>query len=171
MFLTFNFIAAGILLSGCATGKGGMAPAAVGPAPARPTAVNSTDGTLVVYSAYAVNADFNRRDPYRSEYSDYEIYTTAGKLLQRVHNDSGTVLQDPVPVELPVGKYCVVARANGYGHVTIPVVIGAGQNTVLHLEGRDSWPDPAAFNQTNAVRLPDGQVIGWRAARGHPSRL
>ena len=86
-----------------------------------------------------------------------------GKFLQAVHNDSGTMLQEAVPVELPPGKYRVVASANGYGHVTIPVVIKAGQTTMLHLEGGGSWPNESAFNQTNAVRLPDGQIIGWRA--------
>jgi len=34
----------------------------------------------------------------------------------------------------------------------------------LHLEGGSSWPNESAFNQTNAVRLPDGQIIGWKAA-------
>jgi len=168
---TFEIIAAGILLSGCATGKGRMTADAVGPVPTRRAAANSTDGTLVVYSACEVNADFNPRDPCRPEYSDYKIYAADGKLLRRIHNDSGTMLQDPAPVKLPPGQYCVVARANGYGDVTIPVVIGPGQNTVLHLEGGGSWPDPAAFNRTNAIRLPDGQVIGWRAAREQPSGL
>jgi len=169
--LTFTIIAAGILLSGCATGQGGMTAGAVGPAPTGRAAANSTNGTLVVYSAFEVNADFNARDPYRPEYSDYKICSADGKFLRRIHNDSGTILQDPASVKLPVGQYCVVARANGYGDVTIPVVIGAGRNTVLHLAGGGSWPGPAAFNQTNAVRLPDGQFIGWRAAGEHPSGL
>ena len=61
-------------------------------------------------------------------------------------------------------RYRVVAQANGYGRVTIPVVIEAHQTTVLHLEGGGSWPSEAEFNQTNAVRLPDGQIIGWKSA-------
>jgi serine protease inhibitor len=36
-----------------------------GPVQAQTAVVNSTDGTLVVYSAYEVNADFNSRDPNR----------------------------------------------------------------------------------------------------------
>jgi hypothetical protein len=163
-FLTFNIVAAGLLLAGCATGKSGMILDTVGPASAQPVPVGSTDGTLMVYSAYDVNADFNSRDPYRQEYSDYRILATDGKLLQRVHNDSGTILQDPMPVELPAGKYRVIARANGYGYVTIPVMIEAAQDTILHLEGGGSWPDGTAFNQSNAVRLPDGRIIGWKVA-------
>ena len=57
------------------------------------------------------------------------------------------------------------------GYVTIPVIIAARENTLLHLEGGGSWPDESAFNQTNAVRLPDGQVVGWRTAAEHSSKL
>jgi hypothetical protein len=49
-------------------------------------------------------------------------------------------------------------------YVSIPVMIVAQQNTILHLEGGGFWPNESAFNQTNAVRLPDGQIIGWKAA-------
>jgi hypothetical protein len=48
--------------------------------------------------------------------------------------------------------------------VTVPIIIVAQQNTILHLEGGGSWPDESAFNQTNAVRLPDGIIVGWKAA-------
>ena len=60
------------------------------------------------------------------------------------------------------GEYHVIARANGYGYVTVPVIIEARRSTVLHLEGDGSWPDESMFNQTNAVRLPDGQIVGRR---------
>jgi hypothetical protein len=155
---------AGIFLLGCATGKSGLALDTVGPIPAQAAPVPAISGTLVVYSAYDVNTDFNSRDPYRPEYSDYKIYTAAGKLLRRVHNDSGTLLQDPMPVKLPIGEYRLVARANGYGFVTVPVIIAAHQTTVLHLEGGGMWPDKSTFNQTDAVRLPDGRIVGWQAS-------
>jgi hypothetical protein len=163
-YFTLTAILAAALLSGCATGKSGLALDTVGPPLPQPTAAISTNGTLVVYSAYEVNADFNVRDPNRPEYSDYKILTADGKLLQKVHNNSGTILQDAVPVALPPGKYNVVARANGYGYVTVPIMIVPQQNTILHLEGGSSWPDESAFNQTNAVRLPDGLIVGWKAA-------
>jgi hypothetical protein len=163
-YFTLTAILAVALLSGCATGKNGLALDTVGPPPFPPAAASSTltTGTLVVYSAFRRNADFNALDPNRPEYSDYKIFTSDGNLLQKVHNNSGTVLQDAVAVELPPGKYNVVARANGYGYVTIPVLIVARQKTILHLEGGGSWPDESAFNQTNAVRLPDGQIVGWK---------
>lgn len=158
-------LASGVFLGGCATGQSsGLVLDAVGPVQSPPVAANSNHGTLLVYSAYSPNADFDRRDQYRPECTDYKIYTADGKLLQRVHNVTDDMLQMPVPVSLPAGKYRVVARANGYGYVTIPVIIGLKQNTILHLEGGASWPDESAFNQTNSVRLPDGQIIGWKVA-------
>jgi hypothetical protein len=168
IYFALTMILGGVFLSGCATGKNGLALDTVGPSPFQltgdTTSSTLTNGTLVVYSAFRRNADFNALDPYRPEYSDYKILTTDGKLLQKVHNNSGTILQDPVSVELSPGKYDVIARANGYGFVTVPVMIAAQQNTVLHLEGDGFWPNVSVFNQTNAVRLPDGQIIGWRVA-------
>jgi hypothetical protein len=162
-FFTFILTAAGALLSGCATGSG-LAFYTVGPSLPQPPATNSTAGVLMVYSAFEATADFNGRNPDLPEYSDYKILTADGKPLESVHNNSGTILQDPVSVELPPGKYQVIARVNGYGNVTVPVMIERQQSTVLHLEGGGLWPDESAFHQTNAMRLPDGQIIGWKAA-------
>jgi hypothetical protein len=162
---TLMFITAAALLSGCVTGRNSLVLDAVGPAWSQPAEASPplTNGTLVVYSAYRISADFDESDPRRPEYSDYKIFTTDGKLLRKVHNKSGTILQDVVKVELSPGKYNVVARANGYGYVTVPVMIAPQQSTILHLEG-DSWSDQSVFNQTNAVRLPDGLIVGWKAA-------
>ncbi len=157
-------ILAGAFLSGCASSQNGLTLETVGPAGVSAAAsATANHGTLVVYSAFRRNADFNSRDPYRHEYSNYEIFTGDGKWFQSVRNNSGDLLHDAEVVTLPAGKYQVKARANGYGFVTIPVVIAAQRNTIVHLEGGGFWPDESGFNQTNAVRLPDGQVIGWRA--------
>ena len=155
---------AGALLSGCVTGKNSLVLDTVGPAPTQPRTANSINGTLVVYSAYDINADFAGRDRRSPEYSDYKIFTADGKMLEKVHNNSGTILQDPLAVELPPGKYRVVAHSNGYGYVTVPIVIASRQSTIVHLEGDGFWPDESAFNKTNAVRLPDGVIVGWKAA-------
>jgi hypothetical protein len=162
-YFTLIVIVACAFLSGCATGKNGLVLNTVGPPMPQPTAAISTNGTLVVYSAYEDDV-YSSSDPYRPKYSDYRIFTADGRLLQRVHNNSGTILHDPVSLELQPGKYNVIARANGYGYVTVPVMIVARENTILHLEGDVSWPDESAFNQTNAVRLPDGRIIGWKVA-------
>ena len=169
--MKFTFISltifTGLLLAGCSTAPtaNGLMLDAVGPAQSPPPTTRATDttGSLVVYSAYRRNADFNARDPYRPEYSDYEIFSSEGAFQQRIHNNSDTILQSVVPVALPAGQYKVKVRANGYGYVIVPVVIVPGQTTTLHLEGDGNWPNPSIFNQTNAVRLPDGIIVGWKA--------
>jgi len=160
--IVLTAITVGATLSGCTTDQTKLVLDRVGPPLSPSSPVASTNGTLLVYSAYEVNADFNARDPNRPEYSDYKILSADGQLLQQVHNDSGTLLQEAVPVELLPGQYNVRARANGYGLLTIPVNIAPRQTTVLHLEGGRSWRNASPFDQTNTVRLPDGQIIGWR---------
>ena len=162
--LTLMAIVAGVVLTSCASAKDGLTLATVGPVPARAGGGSTGSGTLVVYSAYEVSADFNSRDPNRPEYSDYRIYAADGRFLRKVRNDSGTIFQDPRRVVLPAGRYRVLARANGYGFITIPVKVEAGRMTVVRLTGR--WSASDTFNQNNAVRLPDGWVAGYRAAGG-----
>jgi hypothetical protein len=157
-------IAAVALLSGCVSSQNALVLDPVGPSMLQTTTSStSTNGMLMVYSAFRRNADFNSRDPNRQEHSNYEILTGDGELLQKVPNNSRTMLEDPTTVELLPGKYSVKARANGYGFVTVPVIIEARKSTILHLEGGGFWPDETVFNQTNAVRLPDGNIIGWKA--------
>jgi hypothetical protein len=158
-------LAAGVLISGCATHKGNLTFATVGPVQSDLKMPDAATGTLVVYSAFKRNADFDTSDPTHPEHSDYKILNTDGSLARNVHNVTKTVFEDAVPVSLSPGKYEVVARANGYGFLTIPVRVDAGQKTVVHLEGGGFWPDDSVFNETNAVRLPDGQVIGWKSTQ------
>jgi hypothetical protein len=157
-------MAASILLAGCATGKSGIVLAPVGPPTPQIAPSGADTGTLTVFSAFEVNADFNSSDPNRSEYSNYRIYSNDGKLLKFVQNDNGSNFGSPAEVSLAPGNYRVVAHANGYGTVTIPVVVAADRTTTIHLEGGYAWPDKSAFNQNNAVRLPGGEIVGWRTA-------
>ena len=159
--LAIIFLAGAALVSGCASHERSVVLDPVGPASLQPAAVGPK-GTLLVYTAYDPNADFNEL-PYLRQYTDYSLLSEQGKLLQVVHNSSGSVVEGPQKVELPPGKYRVIARANGYRHVTVPVVILADQLTTVHLEGSASWPDNAALLQSNPVRLPDGEIAGWRA--------
>jgi hypothetical protein len=158
-----GMMAVGTLLMGCATGKCGIVLDPVGPSTAPATVAPVHTGTLAVYSAFEVNADFNSRDPDRAEYSNYRIYSPDGKLLEHVQNDNGSNFGSPAAVTLAPGKYRVVARANGYGTVTVPVVVTANRVTTVHLEGGSS--DETADNQNDTVRLPDGNVVGWRMAQ------
>ena len=155
-------MAMGILLFGCVTGKSGLVLDTVGPSTARPLAVHPSTGALTFYSAFDVNADFNSRDPDRAEYSNYRIYSQDGKLLQRVQNDNGSNFGSPAEVRLAPGKYRVVARANGFGTVTFPVVVSRDRVTTVHLEGSHSGNSTYNNNQNDTVRLPDGDIVGWR---------
>jgi hypothetical protein len=156
-------IGAVIVSAGCATNPKSVVLDPVGPAPAATANPSEVNGTLTVYSAFQTSADFNQRDPYRREYSDYKILRPDGSLLQQVHNSSGSILQRPQALTLPAGVYRVVAQANSYGEVVVPVVIVGGQSTTVHLEGGFRWPNQGEFNQANAVQLPDGEVVGWRS--------
>ena len=151
------------LLTGCALQHDSPTMGMVGPEPVKPAAPISTNGTLLVYSATEVNADFAARDPDHPQYSDYSIYTPAGQKLQRVHNNMDDLDQSVVPVTLPPGEYVIHAHANGYGEVQVPVLIAINQATVLHLEGGNHVPNTLNGNAKNFVRLPDGEIIGWRA--------
>jgi len=153
---------AGFLLAGCAQTGQTLVLEPVGPPPASFAQPSTANGTLVVYSAFSVNFDFNARDPYHQEYSDYRIFSQDGKFLQRVHNDSGFDWSSPAVVSLPAGRYRVVAQANGCGVVTVPVQVEANQITTVHLEGDSSWPNKNPSLKANAVRLPDGRFVGWR---------
>jgi hypothetical protein len=157
-------VAASIVLCGCAANnKAGFAIATVGPAPMESPVTGSGDGTLMVYSAFRRNADFNTSDPNRPEHSDCKILNADGSVLRRVHNIGKTVFEGAVPVSLPPGKYEVVARANEYGYLTIPVRIEPQQTTSIHLEGGGFWSDESQFNDANSVRLPNGEIIGWKS--------
>ena len=105
------------------------------------------------------------RTPYRRRYTDYRIFNADGKdLVQVVENNHDTLLNSPPPVALPPGSYRVVARANGYGSVTVPVVIKPAQLTTVHLEGSVWWPRGSPIFNSDPVRLPKGEIAGWRAA-------
>jgi hypothetical protein len=159
-----GLMAAALLYSGCASQRNNVVLDTVGPVQtSKPDPASANQGTLTVYSSIDPNPHFSARDPYRPVYSNYEIYSADGRLLKKVHNNDDTMLQRPVGVGLAPGKYSVEAPANGYGLVTVPVIVKAGQNTILHLEGGANFGSHPA-NDTNLVRLPDGQIVGWRGS-------
>lgn len=160
-FLTVAFIAGAALGSGCAFHEQAVVLETVGP-PSCLSEDAGPKGSLVVYSAYDSDADYSELS-YLRPYTNYRILSEQGKLLETVHNSNGSVVEGPRKVELPVGKYRVVARAKGYKTVTVPVVILADQVTTVHLEGSPAWPDSAALLESNPVRLPGGEIAGWRA--------
>ena len=45
------------------------------------------------------------------------------------------------------------------------MVIQADEITTVHLEGSSTWPDRGALRASNPVRLPNGDIAGWRASQ------
>jgi hypothetical protein len=154
--------AAMVLLSACASTASVLVLDPVGPATVQ-SASSAPAGTLVVFSAFSVHAPSPGEPDYRQHYTDYKVYAVNGALLRTVANDAGLAVASPVRVTLAPGSYLVVARANGYGVIKVPVVVANGQATTLHLEGGGFAAEGGAAG--SVVRLPDGQVVGWRATR------
>ena len=93
-----------------------------------------SQGSLEVYSA---TDEFKDGDARYFPHSSYAIYTTDGKLLKSVGNHISRTDEIPEIVALPVGSYTVVARAEKYGYVRVPVAIKEGQRTILDLDLRE----------------------------------
>lgn len=115
-------------------------------------------GSMIVYTdavgAVADPGDF-------SPHSDYRLFSSSGALLQTVENRSTSDARRPRTVRLGVGSYLVTASAPRVGLVSIPIVIGENQTTVIDLV-REVMPDLQAAGD-EWVRLPNGQVIGAKA--------
>jgi len=161
--LVLQSLCLGVLLAGCAS-RGKLVLAPVGPPPRSPNNSGSNaKGYLVVYSALSSTPPTTSA-LYRANYSGYRILARGTEqLVQEISNNSSKPLDAPARIELPVGHYEVLAHANGYGLVTVPVVIKAGQITIVHLEGSNWWPMSSPIFESNPVRLPHGQIVGWRA--------
>ena len=69
---------------------------------------------------------------------------------------------NPVTLPLPVGEYQVSSFVPGLGQTTVPVHIKTGRTTTLHLDGSANRPKKLVPAE-NLVKLPDGDVAGWRA--------
>lgn len=157
-----TLLAAAALVSGCASPQHPIVLDSVGPASPQPVSASSK-GALLVYSAIRVDMPSNRR-PEHLHYTDYKILSGKGDLVQAVHNDYDNSWEGPREVQLPPGTYQVIASAYHYGLVTVPVIIAAFKSTVVHLDGMGSGMDKALRTRSNAVCLPNGQVVGWRSS-------
>ena len=160
--ISASLLVVAALGAGCVSQPRGLVLDPIGPPDSQSPGVG-TNGTLVVFSAFDPHADFNDL-PYSRHFTDYKITCHDGKLVQTVHNANANPSEGPRMVQLPVGAYCVVARANGYGVVTVPVIIRANQVTTVHLEGSGAWQNRSQLSQSNPVRLPDAEIAGWRAS-------
>ncbi|MES2309714.1 MAG: hypothetical protein V4507_12735 [Verrucomicrobiota bacterium] len=133
---------------------------AVGPIPldARLRSV-PLNGYLKVYTS---TDEKNDGDIKYYPHSNYDVYCLDGKRFTTISNSIGIHDEEPVRAELPKGTYIVRAGSDRDGIVKIPVVIEAGKTTVLNLEDRDHGM-PKKLASGEAIRLPSGQVVGWRS--------
>jgi hypothetical protein len=148
-----------LLLAGCASTPPLVLSEPVGPTP-RAVAAQERRGTLVVHSDWD---PFATGDPNRRYREDYVLYWPGEAKIRRVRNHIGSLDEGPVRLELPTGTYRVKTRAARYGTVIVSVVIEADQTTAIHLDG--TAPKHAASLAAAHVRLPDGQIVGWKASR------
>ena len=166
IFGFYPALAVALIISGCAS-QPPVALDAVGPAPTASAHLDSGQGALLVYSPLVavanLEAELSGQPSDDWGYSDYRILSANGKHFKFVLNNAGTVQLHPQKVELPAGRYIVIAGAGNGLRVTVPVVVASHQTTVLHLDGGNFQPVETGFNQTNAVHLPDGRIVGWRA--------
>ncbi len=152
---TLSTVAA-LLFCGCASEPIVLGP--VGPAPASASAP-IREGFLRIYTAIEKQVD---GDAVHDVRSGYGIYTPDGKRFKWVENHVGQNDELPQTVRLPEGTYTVKAQAEGFRRITVPVVIKTGKLTEVNLEtsGRKRT---SVTNETAVVRLPNGDVVGWRA--------
>ena len=151
-----------LMLTGCLGQRDKLVLDPIGPVHAS-APKKSGDGFLMVYSAYDAGAHFYSRKYDGREYSDYSIFDTNGRLRQKVHNSTDSISEEPATVSLPPGRYRVIASANGYGNVTVPVIIERDRHTILHLEGGGTASELAGADSSNTVRLPDGRIVGYKS--------
>ena len=103
---------------------------------------------------------------YDPAHSDYTLLTATGSFIKEVRNARDELDPEPTVVPLPPGLYQIRADAegpNGTEEVRVPVLIQAGQTTRAHLMG--DWKPRRHYEETDVVRLPDGEIAGWVARR------
>ncbi|PZR74282.1 MAG: hypothetical protein DLM52_09700 [Chthoniobacterales bacterium] len=155
-------IGAAMLLTSFASAQPTIVSAPVGP---RPPGLHEGDyiGFLTVYSATEQHP--NGDNTYANVHTDYRIYAADGRLFKQVRNSLSPTDETPERMTLPKGSYVVVAQSETMGTVHIPVVIQTGKATDLRLERVKDWkPTAISARDSDYVRLPNGQIIGYRAA-------
>ena len=130
----------------------------VGPSPYGSTESAST-GLLQVDTA--VKCYCYDRQSY-CVHTDYGIYDANGDRVRSVRNAAGFHTLDPAVVRLAPGSYSIVAWADGYELVKVPVVIRPGRVTVVNLEAGKEKRFPEAMAD-EMVRMADGRIVGWSA--------
>jgi hypothetical protein len=148
------------LIAGCVTDPARVSVPAVGPLAGTPPGnLSPGKGTLVLFTQAEPYNDGKAPSTLKALGS---IYTPSGKLVERFPNVPITPESPAREFNLPAGEYLVSVPTPGYGQVTVPVVIVAGQQTPLHLT-RLGMRNNDALPEIDLSRLPDGRIVGRRA--------
>ena len=151
--------AVGILLiaTSCSTPPKQAIVEPIGPVP-QVSGATDNSGYLVVYSAWSNFVDQGST----GHHSRYTITADNGSISREIINHIDRFDEGPIQLPLTPGSYHVKARSAHFGRVNVPVVIQPHQTTVVYLDGR-RHPEASASQPTSAVKLPDGEIIGWAA--------
>jgi hypothetical protein len=95
-------------------------------------------GSLRGYLAiYLTTDEFNDGKAWYFPHSFFAIYTIDGKLFKNVTSQHFADEEIPEVAALPVGSYMVIAPSDKGGYIRLPVVIKAGQRTIVDLDLRE----------------------------------
>lgn len=105
------------------------------PGPVRPGnldyRIELPQGYLKVYTA---TDEFDDGGVLYYAHTSYTIYTTDRKVFKNVENHISRSDEIPELVALPAGAYIIEARSERDGYVRVPVVVKAGQRTIVDLD-------------------------------------
>jgi len=151
------------VLTGCASAPIALSPVGPESTGAVAAAPKNSKGYLQVYSATEKSIPMASDDPVLFDlHTGYEIHDQSGRNLRFVPNHASNLDEFPDQVALPAGTYNIVAQSSCCGQVSVPVVIQAGQRTVIHLDR--NWFPPSSIPNSRLVYLPDGEAVGWSGA-------
>jgi hypothetical protein len=148
-----------LLGSGCSSPSQLTTVERVGPAPRTNTSSESA-GYLEVYSAWSNFVDQGST----AHHSRYIVKSDGGSMSKEVINHADRFDEGPIQLPLAPGAYHVSARSAHYGRVNVPVIIEPRRTTIVYLDGR-AHPAEKAAEQASAVRLPNGEIVGWSSTQ------
>lgn len=143
------------LLAGCSSTPVKLDP--VGPAL---SSTHVPSGWLRVFTATKTVPSGD--STYYYPHTGYRIYTESGKLLEYVPNHIDATGESPTLLQIPAGRYNVLARSEPYNRVIVPIAIQAGKTTEIHLGAH--WQAPANVPTNQFVYFPDGRPVGWKSS-------
>lgn len=149
-------------MAGCATISGSNPPFTTAAVQADPQGYDASIGALGTLQVFTATSQNTQRAGFIQPVArNYQLEYPHGG-WRAINN---TVIENPssIPKKLKLapGRYTIKAMADINRVATVPVVITAGNTTVVNLRKADY---PAASPPPDkAVQAPDGYIVGWRA--------